>query len=80
MEKDNLENKLFKDFDKAFKEVNKLAHRAIKDIDTLLKKELGPKGYAKFEAYKTKYGALIAEGKTEEAKQLEKDYKESEQV
>lgn len=78
MEDNNLENKMLKDFYGGLKDLNKLASGAIKTLDQKLRKELGVKGYAKYEAYKRKLASLHAEGKHKEAEQLEKEYRASE--
>lgn len=80
MKKNDLENKMLSELRIGLKNLNKLANVSIKTLDQKLRKEMGPKGYAKFEAYKTKLNALNAEGKHEEAAQLEKDYLASEQI
>ena len=79
MENNNLDNKLMKDLGQSLNTLTSTANKAIKSLDEKLRVELGPKGYAKYEAYKTKYFALMQAGKVEEAAQLQNTFL-SEQV
>lgn len=80
MEKNNLENKLLKGINDSMAGINKILDGGVSDITRELQKQMGPKGYARYQAYRNKYSALMSQGKVKEAAELEKQYRESEQV
>lgn len=73
MEKNFLENKM-RDVKESLEQVNKNLGLAIKPLDDKLRKDMGAKWYARYEAFRGKYISLTSQGKMKEAEDLKKEF------
>ena len=74
MEKEPFENKMMRNIKDMAGNANDMFNESMDGIDAKLKKEFGPKGYARFKAYQNKRIKLESENKMKEAEELTKIY------